>query len=140
MNSDAPQDPHAPKISRETFLRLKQAVDAKKSNQPNGKPRGKLVQKEPNHYCRICTKVWHGVIVTTGTDVNGMQPCICETCDASLKAGMIAVIVPQTPMHCFVKSPSIVEAMKGKEPILEVSPEIFAQLHADAEKKIAESN
>jgi len=138
--TDAPQDPLAPKITRETFLRLKGAVDAKKAKQVNGKPRGKIIGKEPNHYCRICTKVWYGPIVTANQDVNKMQPTICESCDVNLKAGMIAVIVPQTPMHCFVKSPSVVEAMKGKEPILEVSAEIFAQLHAEASKKNVEKN
>lgn len=116
-------DPLAPKITRSTLSRI---MGEARSRRPNGHVVRQREKNPPvNRFCKICTRTWHSTVVLAGTD---LKPAVCEVCQKELDSGRIAIIVPNTTRHAFVYS----FTLAGHGPIIEVSPEVFDQLEAEA--------
>lgn len=118
-------DPLAPKLNSSTLGRIMSDFRKRQTNGSVVRKRPDPATRPPNRFCKVCTKVWFTDKVLAGTQ---MMPSFCDECQAELDSGRIAIIVPQTTRHCFVYS----FTLAGKGPIIEVSPEVFDKLEAEA--------
>jgi hypothetical protein len=120
-------DPYAPKIPEGFLDNLKGMVMRKMRN--GHRTKHVPVEDQPNRFCKICTATRRSDVILAGNEI---QPEICPRCRSEIDKGQIAIVVPQTPRHCFVFSVTLANAIAvGQDPIIEVSPSVFDLLEKE---------